>query len=336
MKGLFRFRGIVPRAVYHIGVGLDMERIVVASFLTCIMLGGIAIPSLAADTTAVDVFPLDVGNRWTYRYYKSVWSAGIGDEYYTVDSGRATVDIIDAIRFSDSTRWLIRERRHLYTYSFHFGVYYGQYWHDDSSMYSVTQIHAGRQRLYRQETDGDVWSSVLPWSYQLSDTTAIYRFRPVDTLAICEFRTQPQASWVSHYYHFTFKMGVGQTRVQCRTSPYVVGGVQETNHQLLDAGVTTVSARREAGQPKAFVLAQNYPNPFNPSTTIRYGLPNRSQVLLTVFNTLGQQVAQLVNGEVEAGYHEVKFDGSGRSSGVYFYRLRAADFVQTKKLIMTR
>ena len=198
MKGLFRFRGIVPRAVYYIGVGLDMERIVVVSFLICIMLGGIAFPSWAADTSGVDVFPLEVGNRWTYQYYKYDWGA-IGD-YYTVDTGRATVEIIDAVRFPDSTRWLVRERRHLYTYSYHFGgVYSGRYWHDDSLMYAVTQIHAGRQLLYRQETDGLVWSSVFPWSYQLSDTTVIYRFRPVDTLGICEFRTQPQASWVSHY-----------------------------------------------------------------------------------------------------------------------------------------
>ncbi len=86
----------------------------------------------------------------------------------------------------------------------------------------------------------------------------------------------------------------------------------------------------------SYELGQNYPNPFNPSTTIRYSLPNPSHVTLTVFNTLGEQVALLQNGERESGYHEVKFDGSGLSSGVYFYRLTAGDFVQTKKLLMAK
>jgi hypothetical protein len=83
-------------------------------------------------------------------------------------------------------------------------------------------------------------------------------------------------------------------------------------------------------------LEQNYANPFNPSTTIRYVLPRRSHVTLTVFNTLGQQVATLVNELHEAGYHEVRFDGSGLASGVYFYRLSAGEYVETKRLLLIR
>jgi hypothetical protein len=79
-----------------------------------------------------------------------------------------------------------------------------------------------------------------------------------------------------------------------------------------------------------------YPNPFNPTTTIRYALPHRSHVTLTVFNTLGQQVATLVDREVEAGYNEVQLDAAGLASGVNFYRLLVGDFVQTKKLCIVR
>ena len=92
----------------------------------------------------------------------------------------------------------------------------------------------------------------------------------------------------------------------------------------------------EGAVPIRFGLEQNYPNPFNPSTTIRYGLPHKSAVQLTVFNTLGQQVAVLSQGEEEAGFHEVKFEANGLSSGVYFYRMQAGDFVQTRKLLLIR
>jgi hypothetical protein len=79
-----------------------------------------------------------------------------------------------------------------------------------------------------------------------------------------------------------------------------------------------------------------YPNPFNPTTKICYGLPHKSQVSLVVYNTLGQQIAQIVNGEQEPGYHDVRFDASGLSSGVYFYRLQAGTYVETRKLLLLR
>jgi hypothetical protein len=85
-----------------------------------------------------------------------------------------------------------------------------------------------------------------------------------------------------------------------------------------------------------FSLQQNYPNPFNPSTNIRYALPQRSYVTLVVYNTLGQQVATVVNESEDAGYHDVRFDGSGLASGVYFYRIQAGTFVQAKKLVVLR
>jgi 5'-nucleotidase len=87
---------------------------------------------------------------------------------------------------------------------------------------------------------------------------------------------------------------------------------------------------------KNFELGQNYPNPFNPSTVIRYALPSKARASLTVFNALGQVVKELVNENEEAGYHEVRFDGTGLASGVYFYRLQAGSFVETKKLTLLK
>jgi len=75
--------------------------------------------------------------------------------------------------------------------------------------------------------------------------------------------------------------------------------------------------------PAEFVLMQNCPTPFNPGTTIRFGLPHRSHVSVTVINTLGQIVKELVNGEIGAGYHSVGFDAPGLPSGMYLDRLHA-------------
>ena len=100
--------------------------------------------------------------------------------------------------------------------------------------------------------------------------------------------------------------------------------------------VTVVSVPPTAEQPGEFSLEQNYPNPFNPSTTIRFGLPSRSHVTLTVFNTLGQKVATLEEGEREAGFHEADFDASGLASGVYLYRLQARSFVETRRMVVLR
>jgi hypothetical protein len=106
-------------------------------------------------------------------------------------------------------------------------------------------------------------------------------------------------------------------------------GVFQRNHVSLGVSGGEV-------HPESFTLCQNYPNPFNPATTIRYGLPQRSHVTLTVFNTLGQQVAVLQNGEQEAGRQEVRFDASGLSSGMYFYRIQAGAYVETRKLLLVR
>ncbi len=106
--------------------------------------------------------------------------------------------------------------------------------------------------------------------------------------------------------------------------------------ELVGEGVT---ASVNADQPTVasqIVLHQNYPNPFNPNTTIGYRLPNRSRVTIAVFNAIGEQVALLRNGEQEGGDHEVRFDGSGLSSGVYFYRLEAGVFVSTRKMLMLK
>lgn len=88
--------------------------------------------------------------------------------------------------------------------------------------------------------------------------------------------------------------------------------------------------------PKVFALYQNYPNPFNPTTTISYDIPERSRVTLVVYDILGRRIQTLVDGEKQAGHHEVIFDASRLPSGIYLYRLQAGNFSETRKLTLVK
>lgn len=88
--------------------------------------------------------------------------------------------------------------------------------------------------------------------------------------------------------------------------------------------------------PKEFDLSQNYPNPFNPETNIRFTIPYKSFVTLKIFDILGKEIATIVEDVKAPGYHEVKFDASSISSGVYFYTLKAGTYIETKKMVLMK
>ncbi len=101
------------------------------------------------------------------------------------------------------------------------------------------------------------------------------------------------------------------------------------------------SIEADLGLPTTYALDQNYPNPFNPSTTIRFALPMDAKVNIKLYNTLGQEVANIFNSELNAGVHETMFNASNLSSGVYFYRLEArgvdgSNFVSTKRMLLLK
>jgi hypothetical protein len=88
--------------------------------------------------------------------------------------------------------------------------------------------------------------------------------------------------------------------------------------------------------PPSFALEQNYPNPFNPNSNIRYQISEFRYIKLAVYDLLGREVAVLVNERKAPGKYEVNFDGSNLAGGVYFYRLQAGDFTQTKRLLLLK
>jgi hypothetical protein len=96
-------------------------------------------------------------------------------------------------------------------------------------------------------------------------------------------------------------------------------------------GLTSISLK-----PTSYSLAQNFPNPFNPSTTIKYSVPNDGLVQIKIYDISGKEVMNLVNENKVAGNYEVKFNGANLSSGIYFYRINAGEFVQTKRMVLVK
>jgi hypothetical protein len=92
------------------------------------------------------------------------------------------------------------------------------------------------------------------------------------------------------------------------------------------------NANDDNSSPESFKLYQNYPNPFNPSTTIEFSVDKQTFVKLTVFTSLGQKVAELVNNSFKQGSYKIRFNGSGLASGVYIYRLTADKISIEKKM----
>jgi len=100
--------------------------------------------------------------------------------------------------------------------------------------------------------------------------------------------------------------------------------------------VSGIQENPDSYRPAVFALNQNYPNPFNPSTVISYNLPLGGNVLLKVYNLLGQEVRTLVNQMQTAGHYSVRFDSQGLPTGVYLYRLSSGSYVQTKRMILLK
>jgi hypothetical protein len=96
----------------------------------------------------------------------------------------------------------------------------------------------------------------------------------------------------------------------------------------------------DVNAPDEYTLFQNYPNPFNPSTTIEYSLPEKADVIISIYTAIGELVTTLVNGTVEAGYQKATFNAANLTSGTYIYQIKAVSsgrtFVDTKKMVLIK
>ena len=229
----------------------------------------------------------------------------------------------------------------------------------------VQSLLAWGTDLYAGTSDGGVWkrplsdiialvpqfySSGMPFGNvkvgQSKDTTISILNGGSDTLKIS---TIVSSNAVFSARRTMMNIPPGQSLLDTlRFAPVVIGGASGTllfysnaasspdTVKVSGIAIPATDVEQSTGLPKVFALSQNYPNPFNPSTTLSFSLPSRSFVTLNIFDLLGREVASIVSEELPAGTYSRQWNAAKMSSGIYFYRLQAGSFTQTKRLVLLK
>jgi len=203
----------------------------------------------------------------------------------------------------------------------------------------ITICNADGQQLSPSIITDVTGGAIIAWSDSRTSNNPDIYAQKIDVSGNIE--------WVENGVEISIALG---NQVNCRLIPYDQGGAiitwTDARSGNFDIYTQQVSAYGVLGQitsvgenevlPSHFVLNQNYPNPFNPSTTISFSIPNEELISLKVFNSLGEEVAELIDETKPAGNYSVSFDASKLTSGIYFYKISAGTFTQTRKMILVK
>ncbi|MEJ2050000.1 MAG: T9SS type A sorting domain-containing protein, partial [Calditrichota bacterium] len=130
--------------------------------------------------------------------------------------------------------------------------------------------------------------------------------------------------------------GINPARINAKRSNLLLTKSFMEGNDALDKSIAQELATVEINLPVSYSLEQNYPNPFNPVTRIPYNLAKDGEVSIMVYNVRGQKVTELINGFKPAGTYPTTFDGTGLASGIYFYRIKAGEFTDVKRMLLVK
>jgi len=299
-----------------------MKRMAVFGFV--IMVWGSSI-ALAQNVDPLNFYPHNEGNVWQYR---SMFTNELIRTQY-IDS--VVVDSIsrDRIVYGRSvtgTTLFTRERIDSF-----------------SNVYNLNfQADYVRYKLYADS--GESWQAgvvddTIPVVVTVLYVYQAYVFGIPTTVKVFRFVVQnppPQGPFSLGSDHLAGGFGLVKTEIEPSDVYYLAGAIIENVHYG-----TIVSVKEKGYSPPSFDLLENYPNPFNPTTTIRYQLPSAGRVSIKIYNILGQQIRNLVDGIEVKGSHNSLWDGRNDhgvavSGGVYFYRIESTTLDGSQSLVATK
>jgi len=279
--------------------------------------------SFSQSNEFLDFYPLSVGNQWTML---SQFDVPPYEEHYFVSVEKDTL-INDKIYFKIKTEYPFSNSKY---YSFERidtltsrVIRYDKYYSID---YIIDSLEAEGEDFFTAERYHSIYPFNNPTQCYWVKTDTVLNIQTV----IKAFQGINNDWWPPAYI---LAKGFGLVEIQ---------GTQwrtELVYAKIDGieyGTPVGNIKEESSLPKEFVLTQNYPNPFNPTTIIKYDIPGFSFITLKVYDVLGKEIATLVNDEKPAGSYEVEFSAIGLPSGIYFYKLQAGNFIETKKMVLMK
>ncbi len=295
------------------------------------------IKSLPINPKILNYYPLALGDKWIYE-----------NTYVTIESGTfwAGKDYLirvvtgDTVLDNNNTYFILKNK-----YLFQ-SLEYTLYERIDSSsgkiyLYNPSYNSGGNESLLfdLEMEQGDTNSVIIPFEMK-KYPTIYYADSSFNKWEILSTRKFFMTTYGNITYSLADTLGVFDFSDPCCSNAYDPGADYTLTGCVINGkvyGDTTITdVKDKQNIPLQFSLSQNYPNPFNPSTTIKYEIPKETSVTIKIFDALGREVVTLLNSDQKAGQHEVNWNAKNYASGVYFYRIRAGEFISTKKMLLIK
>ncbi len=295
-----------------------MRKLIVLIIMLC------AMNASALDTITCKYFPLHVGN--VYKYY---FGNSIGYSYtYKIRIVKDTI--------INNKRYFIFSPGLYGTVSpVRFDTLTGNIYSRNSSGYCSYSPY----EMMQDSLKSNLYDSAIVCNSVSKHKCSLTGYLNIIGNSVHTKRFRRNENPPGDYEEYVYGMGFGIVGINYKI------GQEYSSHSLIGCyingvlyGDTILTGINQIGSevPSAYSLGQNYPNPFNPRTNIKFNVARAGDVRLSIFDVTGREVEVLVNERLNAGTYEARFDGSGLTSGVYFYRMQTRDFTETKRMLLIK